>query len=58
MTSARLMLVAERYGKSNIMLHLPPTALYELAAPSTPDEVRDQIESRAGAGESGHGGGD
>jgi len=31
----RFMQVAERFGKSNTVLDLPLTALYELAAPST-----------------------
>jgi hypothetical protein len=30
---------ADRFGKSNTVLDLTPTALYELAAPSTPPEV-------------------
>jgi hypothetical protein len=30
---------ADRFGKSNAVLDLTPTALYELAAPSTPPEV-------------------
>lgn len=46
-TSMRFMSVAERYGSikpSNLEL-LPPSALYELAAPSTPPEVRAEVEA-------------
>ena len=40
----------EVYGsKSNKLLDLVPTALYELAAPSTPEEVREEIERRVAA---------
>lgn len=48
----RFMHVAEVYGgKANIMFDLTPTALYELAAPSTPPEVRAEVERRIAAGE-------
>ena len=51
-TARRFMQVAETYGsKSNIMLNLPPTVLYELAAPSTVETVRDVIEQKAASGE-------
>lgn len=41
----RLMNVAERYtDKPNIVFDLNATALYELAAPSTPAEVRAAVE--------------
>jgi hypothetical protein len=45
------MQVADRFGKSTTMMDLPLTALYELAAPSTPPEVREEIERRVAAGE-------
>jgi len=46
------MSVAERYGsKSAIIADLPPTVLYELAAPSTSDAVRDIIENKTTTGE-------
>jgi hypothetical protein len=51
MTASRFMGVAEKFGKSNTMLHLDPTALYELAAPSTPPEVQIEVERRIAAGE-------
>lgn len=45
MTAKRFMQVAKVYGdKSNTMFDLQTTVLYELAAPSTPQEVRDQVE--------------
>lgn len=45
MTATRFMNVAEVYGsKANTVLVLPPKALYELAAPSTPQSVREQVE--------------
>ena len=50
-SARRFMQVGEVYGKSNIMLDLPATALYELAAPSTPQDVRHRVEARAEAGE-------
>lgn len=37
--------VAQLYGdKSEIISDLPPTVLYALAAPSTPEEVREKVE--------------
>ncbi len=51
-TARNFMRVAERFsGKSKMILDLPPTALYELAAPSTPEPVRAQVEARVEAGE-------
>lgn len=47
----RFMQVAEQYGKSNTVLNLPAGALYALAAPSTPPEVREKVEARVKAGE-------
>ncbi len=44
-TARRFMGVAREYGdKTRIVRDLEPTALYELAAPSTPQAVRDQVE--------------
>lgn len=49
--SARnFMNVADRF-KSTTVGDLPPTVLYALAAPSTPDEVRDEVARRTKAGE-------
>jgi hypothetical protein len=42
-SARRFMQVADRFGKSNTMLDLTPTALYELAAPSTPPEVQAEV---------------
>ncbi len=51
-TARRFMGVADEYGdKTRIVRDLPPTALYELAAPKTPPEVREQIEAMIEAGE-------
>jgi Protein of unknown function (DUF3102) len=51
-TADRLMNVAEAYGsKSSSVQHLSLTALYELAAPSTPPEVQAEVERRVAAGE-------
>ncbi len=50
-TAQRWMNAAERYGgKTDIMSVLNDTVLM-LAAPSTPEEVRQEIEARAAAGE-------
>lgn len=44
-TANKFMHVAEIYGeKVSQVLSLPATALYELAAPSTPQSVREQVE--------------
>jgi hypothetical protein len=51
-SAQNFMRVAEQYaGKSATVADLSPKALYELAAPSTPLEVRIEIESRIEAGE-------
>ena len=51
-TAQRWMNAAERYGgKTDIMSVLNDTVLLMLAAPSTPEEVRQEIEARAAAGE-------
>ncbi|MEQ3625974.1 MAG: DUF3102 domain-containing protein [Celeribacter sp.] len=50
-TAQNLMQVHERYGKCETVSHLPPAALYALAAPSVPEEVRAEVHSRAAAGE-------
>lgn len=50
-TARNFMRVAGRYGKSGNIPDLTPSALYELAAPSTPEPVRQQIEAKAKAGE-------
>jgi hypothetical protein len=50
-TAQRMMSVAREYGgdKSLIVRDLGTSALYELAAPSTPPEVREEIERRQDA---------
>jgi Protein of unknown function (DUF3102) len=51
-TATRMMNVARVFGgKSASVEDLTPTALYELAAPSTPLEVRIEIDKRIEAGE-------
>lgn len=50
-SAARFMQVAERFGKSTTMINLPPTVIYALAAPSTPDEVVTKATEKAAAGE-------
>lgn len=52
-TAQNLMNVAKVYGerKSEIVSFLPDAVLYALAAPSTPEEVRVEIEQRAANGE-------
>ena len=50
-TAQRFMAVAEKFGaKYDIVSDLSPTVLYELAAPSTPDETIDEIVEQARAG--------
>lgn len=44
------MSVARRFGKSATVADLSPRILYELAAPSTSDEVAAKIEAKAEAG--------
>jgi Protein of unknown function (DUF3102) len=52
-SAQRFMSVAERFGdKFDSVSNLTLTALYELAAPSTPEEVRAEVAERAAAGES------
>ncbi|SRR6266487_3820059 len=44
--SLRFMQVAKKFGDKNTKLvFLPPSVLYELAAPSTPDVVIEMVES-------------
>ena len=51
-TAQKMMQVARVYGgKSELSSHLDPTALYELAAPKTPIEVREEVERMLAAGE-------
>jgi DUF3102 family protein len=45
-------LVEDRKSKNFMNLRIAPSALYALARPNTPDEVRDEIIERAEAGES------
>ncbi|MBS7546273.1 DUF3102 domain-containing protein [Ancylobacter oerskovii] len=48
----RFMQVAERFGSnSSRVINLLPSALYALAAPSTPEPVREAVLERAEAGE-------
>src|SRR5260221_2826384 len=42
-TAVRFMQVSERFSKNINLIHLPVSVLYELAAPSTPDEVIEQV---------------
>jgi hypothetical protein len=50
-TARNFMNVAERYAsKSATVADLAPTALYELAAPSTPEEVVNVKRGRGGRG--------
>jgi hypothetical protein len=52
-TAERFMSVAERFGdKFDSVSTLGLTALYELAAPSTPEEVRSEVEARVASGQS------
>ena len=47
-TATRFMNVAGRFpGEIVIMSNLNPTILYELAAPSTPDEIVDAVTEYA-----------
>lgn len=51
-TAHNYMRVTNVYGdKFGTVRNLAPTALYALAAPSTPPEVREQVEERASKGE-------
>ncbi|MGG3810932.1 DUF3102 domain-containing protein [Methylorubrum rhodesianum] len=49
-SALNFMRVAEQFGENVTVTNLPPTVLYALAAPSTPDEVKDEIIDRAKAG--------
>ena len=52
-TAAKFMQVAERFEETNFSgLDIAPSALYELAAPSTPEAARDEALARAASGES------
>lgn len=52
-SASRFMAVANTYGgKLPNLSNLPPSVLYELAAPSTPESVRQIVEQKAEAGES------
>lgn len=51
-TAARFMQVANSFKKSYQIDNFAPSALYELAAPSTPQAARDEALTRAKAGES------
>lgn len=52
-SAQKFMQAFKQYGsKSLIITDLSPTVLYELSAPSTPEPVREAIESRAASGES------
>lgn len=51
-TATKFMQVAERFEETNFSgLDIAPSALYELAAPSTPEAARDEVLTRAKAGE-------
>ena len=51
-TAYNMMQAAENLGDRFVTItNIGPSALYALAAPSTPEEVRQEIESRAAAGE-------
>lgn len=52
-TAKRFIQCFEAYGNKTPKLgDLTPSVLYELSAPSTPEPVREEIESRAASGES------
>ena len=51
-TAYNMMQAAENLGDRFVTItNIGPSALYALAAPSTPEKVRQEIESRAAAGE-------
>jgi len=50
MTAHRLMNVAERFGEMSQNVTFEPSAAYLLAAPSTPDEAREEAVERAKKG--------
>ncbi|MEM8627450.1 MAG: DUF3102 domain-containing protein [Pseudomonadota bacterium] len=43
--------VAQKFGKSEMISDFTATALYALAAPSTPDEVIEKVKERVASGE-------
>lgn len=50
--AGKMMAVAKVYGGKSVMItDLSPTALYELAAPKTPIEIREEVEKMIAAGE-------
>ncbi len=52
-TATKFMQVADRFAGTNYShLDIAPSALYDLAAPSTPQAARDEVLERAAAGES------
>lgn len=51
-TAYRFINVAERFGDCNNLLQMAPSALYLLAAPSTPEAARIEAIARAESGES------
>ncbi len=52
-TATKFMQVAERFEETSFSgLDIAPSALYELAAPSTPKAARDEALARAASGES------
>ena len=51
-TAYNFMQVAEKFGKFAIIANFSPTVLYALAAPSTPESVREEAISRVEQGES------
>lgn len=52
-TAQRFVSVAENIGdKYDTVSHLNPKAIYELAAPNTPDEVVEEVTERSANGES------
>lgn len=51
-TALNFMRVAKTFGsKSTTIVDLPPTVLYALAAPSTPEPVREEVIQKAAKGE-------
>lgn len=51
-TAYRFISVSEKFNRNNLLqLDFAPSALYLLAAPSTPDEARQEAIARAEAGE-------
>ena len=50
-TAQRFMQVAEKFGENRHVVEFAPSALYLLAAPSAPDEAREEALRRAEQGE-------